>query len=313
MLSSTADNLYWMGRYIERAENTARILDVSYRSSLMPHPGKSNVSDWQAALAILGEPDSFSQRYGKPTAQALITYMVFDPNNASSIFASIRAARENARALRATITTEMWESLNATWLEISDLDFPKLQRVGFREFFDWVKDRSHLFRGVTQGTMMHDDSMRFVQLGSFIERADNTARLLDTKYHMLLPEVGNVGGAVDYYQWGGLLRAVSAFRMYHQTYSDVITPARVAELLVLKPEMPRSLRFCFDRTMAIIDELSGNRDLTCRRLAGEMQARLRFGRIEDIMKRGLHDFLTDSIERIAALGDGIANDLMMSS
>jgi uncharacterized alpha-E superfamily protein len=308
MLSRTADSLYWLGRYVERAENTARILDVSYRSSLLPAPGKRPASDWEAALALLGDPKIFAERYGRPKEASLVTYMALDRDNPSSIAASLRAARENARTVRATITTEMWESLNATWLELSELDEAGLLARGAREFFDWVKERAHLFRGVMLGTMVHDDALRFVQLGGYLERADNTARLFSAKYRLL---GGGEGGAVDYYQWGGLLRAVSAFRAYHQSYSDVITPGRVAELLVLKPEMPRSLRFCFDRINELVEALAAGRPLECRRSAGEAQARLRFARIEEIASRGTSEFLAEAIRQVALVSDHVARDFMM--
>jgi uncharacterized alpha-E superfamily protein len=309
MLSRTADNLYWMGRYSERAENTARILDVSWRASL----GRQPVSDWEAALASLTDPTIYAERYGEPTQTGLLAFMTLDPENPSSIFSSIKAGRENARSLRATITTEMWESLNATWLEIKELDVAAIQRQGFREFFDWVKHRSHLFRGVMIGTMMHDDALRFVQLGTFLERADNTARLFDAKQNLLRSSTSEEGSALDYYQWGGVLRAVSAFRAYHQIYADVITPTRVAELLVLKPEMPRSLRFCTDQVVRLLDELAGGRVLDSRRVAGELDSRLRYGRIEDIAKRGLHDFLVEFMDRVSVLSDGISRDFLMFS
>ncbi|HEY0523236.1 MAG TPA: alpha-E domain-containing protein [Stellaceae bacterium] len=331
MLSRTADNLFWMGRYIERAENTARILDVSYRSSLLPQPVGGGASDgWRDALAIVGNPEAFAASIADAAGSGetrvvgeaeLIRWLTLSPENPSSILSSVRAARENARALRATITTEMWESLNATWLEIREMDGRAvlLRGGGARDLLEWVKERANLFRGVALGTMMHDEALRFVQLGTLLERSDNTARLLHSKHALVVPDaagvVGGVSGvgAADYYAWGAVLRAVSAFRAYHQIYHDVITPARVAELLILRPEMPRSLRFCLDRTARFLDDLAASRTLDCQRDAAELQARLRFGRFDDIMRGGLGAYLGDFMRRVAALGDAISRDFMLTS
>jgi len=311
MLSRTADQLYWMARYVERAENVARILDVSYRMSLMPSDAREGTSIWGSALEISGRKDDYDKRYGDITGPQVIRYLALDADNSAGIYASLRAARENARALRGTITTEMWESLNSTWLHLRDIDHGAFAAGGYRDFFDWVKERSHLFRGVVQGTMIVDESYYFVQLGGGIERADNTARLLDSKYHVLLPSVSDVGGAVDYYHWGAVLRSVSAFRAYHRIYSNVIVPNRVAELLVLRLDMPRSLHACYDRITGNLEPLCDDRGYECQRMAGEIHARLHFGRMSDILEMGLHEFLTDFIDRNRAVATQIQRDFLM--
>ena len=165
-----------------------------------------------------------------------------------------------------------------------------------------MKERSHLFRGVVFGTMLHDDAFRFIRLGTFIERADNTARILDVKYHVLLPETEQVGGYVDYYQWGALLRSVGAFRAYRRVYHDTVYPWRIAELLILRADMPRSLHHCYEVVIGTLDELAGKKQLECRRLAGQIYARLRYGRIDKIFQSGLHEFLIDFIASNSALG-----------
>ena len=217
--------------------------------------------------------------------------MALEPENAGSIWSLIRDARENARAQRSAISSEAWESLNSTWLQVQNLDFEGLKRWGYRDFFDWVKERSHLFRGVVFGTMLHDDAFRFIRLGTFIERADNTARILDVKYHVLLPEGEQVGGYVDYYQWGALLRSVGAFRAYRKVYHDTVYPWRIAELLILREDMPRSLHHCYGNLIGTLDELAGKKELECRSLAGQTYARLKYGRIDRIFRSGLHEFL----------------------
>ncbi len=311
MLGRTADQLYWVARYTERAENMARLLDVSHRMSLMLPPGPEQLSAWASALEVAGDADAYEERYGAVTSGNVIRHLAFDEDHPSSIFSCLRASRENARALRATVTTEMWECLNSTWLDLPD----NVGRVGAGappvDFFDWVKERALLFRGVTQSTMLQDDSHAFLTLGWAIERGDNTARLLDAKYHVLLPGGEDVGGAVDYYQWGALLRSVGAFRAYHKIYADVITPFRIAELLMLRRDLPRSLIACLERITATLDGLCHDHARECQRIAGETHARLRFSRMDEVFEVGLHEFLTTFVERNADLGSQIQRDFMM--
>ncbi len=312
MLSRSAEDLFWMARYVERAENTARVLDVSNRMALQASARGNEALQWRPALQIGPDPAAFDAAYSVSSQKNVITYMALDRDNSSSIWSCIKEARENARAERAAITTEMWESLNQTWLDIQDLDYAALETWGFRKFFDWIKDRSQLFRGVILGTLLQDDGFHFIRLGASIERADNTARILDVKYHVLLPSPHDVGGAVDYYQWAALLRSVSAFSAYRQVYRDSITPTRVIELLILNSDLPRSLMACHNQIDETLERLVGTRKLECRRLAGELNAMLRFGRIDTLIAGGLHEFLEDFILRNNHLGGQIQRDFMMS-
>jgi uncharacterized alpha-E superfamily protein len=230
---------------------------------------------------------------------------VLDQTNPSSIVSCAKAARENARAVRGSITSEMWEVLNVTWLELQNFNESRLDTEGVREFFEWVKERSHLFRGVTVGTALKDEAFQFNRLGTFLERSDNTARILDVKYHVLLPDVTDVGGAVDYYQWAAVLRSVSGFESYRRVYRDVITPLRVAELLILREDMPRSLHACMQATHEILQALPAPSAHEARRQAGQLWSDLRFGRIDVIFQRGLHEYLTEFLEQTAALADEI--------
>ena len=302
MLSRTADHLYWMARYIERAENMARVLDVTYNMSLVPNAAVSEAALWLPALEISGNVEAYDEVHDDYTAAGVIHYLAMDTNNPSSIYNTLRSARENARSVRVAMTSETWENINALWLEFEQFIGQDLAKQGLREFCDWVKARSHLFRGVCFGTMLRDDAFSFVRLGTFIERADNTARLLDVKYHLLLPSEEEVGGAVDYYEWSAVLRSVSAFQAYQKIFSDTIEPWRVAELLVLRRDMPRSLHACFDEITPILDQLSGVRHTECKRLAGELHAKLRYGKMQQIFQKGLHEFLTDFIELNNRLG-----------
>ena len=305
MLSRTASNLYWMARYVERMENTARILDVTYRMSLVPKDARLAEQEWYAPLNITGTLYPFNGRYEEVHSHGVLHFMTLDADNPASIVSCARSARENARAVRGRITSEMWEVINATWLEIQKITDAELTSDRLLALFEWVKERSHLFRGVTVGTMLRDEAFHFNRLGTFMERADNTTRILDVKYHVLLPSIDDVGGAVDYYQWAAVLRSVSSFESYRKVYRDVITPFRVAELLILRDDMPRSLHHCMRETYEMLQLITGSNRNEAVRLAGEVHAELHFGRIDTIFSEGLHEYLTEFLRRNALLGDEV--------
>ncbi len=310
MLSRAANNLYWMSRHIERAENIARMLDVTFRMSSLPYrvldPGQSWAEPWALPLVITGNATGFYERYpGQLAADNVLQYMALDPGNPSSIYSCIQSAREAARTMRGVITTEMYEDINGFWLELRNRDYASLAGGGMSEFFDWVKTQSHQFRGVTFGTMLRDEAYQFMRLGTFLERADNTARILDVKYHTLLPSAQDVGGAVDYYQWGALLRSVSALSSYRRIYRDVITPIKVAELLILRDNMPRSLHACMNEMYEILCQICDESSLEPERLAGEIHAQLHYGRTEQIISRGLHEYLMDFLDKLSTLNSEI--------
>jgi uncharacterized alpha-E superfamily protein len=306
MLCRTANELYWMARHIERAENTARLLDVTYRMSLLPYeaiePGLAWAEPWAVPLITSGLASAFYERFHELSAEGVLRYMILDSSNPSSIYCCLRAARESARSVRGAITSEMYEDLNSAWLEMRSYDYNRIQATGVSEFLDWVKMRSHLFRGVTFGTMLRDEAYHFIRLGTHIERADNTARILDVKYHTLLPSAADVGGAVDYYQWSALLRSVSGFESYRKIYSDVITPRRVAELLILRQDMPRSLHSCMNFIHETLETLCDDNTREVERASGELHARLHYARTDDIIKFGLHEYLMEFVDRISLLG-----------
>jgi uncharacterized alpha-E superfamily protein len=299
-----------MARYIERAENMARILDVTANMALVPNAALSEAALWQPALEISGNAEAFMQHSSDYTASKVIHFLAMDPENPSSIYSALYSARENARAVRVAMTSETWENINALWLEFSQFEGKDLAEEGLREFCDWVKARSHLFRGVSFGTMLRDDAFQFLRLGTFIERADNTARLLDVKYHLLLPQEEEIGGGVDYYEWSAVLRSVSAFQAYQKVFNDTIQPWRVAELLVLRKDMPRSLHACFTEITSILENLTTGRHIECKRIAGEINASLLYGRMDRIFQNGLHEFLTAFIERNHQLGTEIQSSFL---
>ena len=309
MLSRTADHLYWMSRYTERAENLARLLDVTHQMSLVPKSVKAENQNWGAILALNSLESRFAESYAEINAENVLRFMVTDPNNLSSIYSCLRAARENAHAVRGTLTSETWEACNMTWLEVREQKFEQIMASGIGQYFEWVKLRSALIRGVTFGTMPQDEAQNFIRLGGFIERADNTARILDVKYHVL--RTNGDEGTTDFYRWGAVLRSLSAFEVYRKVYRDVITPARIADLLILRLDMPRSLHACTKGLVRVLEAIKNGQSAETERLAGILHAHIHYARIDDIFKQGLHEFLTDFMDRIYELGEGISKDFLM--
>ncbi|HZV54402.1 MAG TPA: alpha-E domain-containing protein [Rhodocyclaceae bacterium] len=311
MLSRTADHLYWMARHTERAENLARMLDVTSRMSLLQGGLTGDDAGWASALAVAGLEGAYREKHGEVTAAGVMTFLCFDTDNPSSIVGCLKSARENAHAVRGTLTSELWETINDTWLKLRETSPAVLDGSGAGEFFDWVKFRSHLSRGVTIGTMLQDEALWFARLGTYLERADSTARILDVQARRLLTGVSDVGGAGDYYQWSALLRSVSAFEVYRRVYRDRITPLRVAELFILRDDMPRSLHKCLNEVTELLEMVANRHSGETSRRAGILHAALHFGRIEDIFAKGLHEFLADFVGRIYDLSDRVANDFLI--
>ncbi len=315
MLSRTANNLYWLSRYMERAENLARVLEVANRMSMLPNAsGDGNQSEWSSALIISGCEPHFTETGQLVDADAVIEFIGRDEDNPSSIYNCLKSARENGRSVRTTLTSDMWEVLNDTWLSF-DSRWSDARRYGeIRSFLDWVKERSALFRGAMYGTMLRDDAFDFARIGTYIERLDNTARILDVKYHVLLPEGENIGGGVDYYQWTTVLRAVSALGSYHYLYREDPQPWKIAELLILRPEMPRSMLSCLLSVSEHLERLgdSYGRKHTCHRLVGKMTSELKFADANEIFREGLHEFLSEFIARNNRLGEEITKSYMFT-
>ena len=330
MLSRTAGHLFWMARYIERAENAARMLDVTWSMALLPQSAEEAERGWRAVLGISELQAAYDARYPAITQSDVLNFLVLDRSNPSSIYCCLQAARENARAVRGSLTTEVWETHNDTWLELQKHVTDGLLARDPQQFFEWVKFRSHLSRGVTIGTMLKDEAFYFVRLGTFLERADNTARLVDVKFHgsqapLRLRQRQSANGLLaaaelgadaidhhyDFYYWAAILRSVSAFEIYRKVYRDVITPSRVAELLILRDDMPRSLVNCLNEVCVNLDHVRNARSRETERRAGLLRAELKYGRIEDIEARGLHPYLTSFLERINDLGSRISQDFLV--
>lgn len=312
MLSRTADHLFWMARYTERAENTARMLDVRIQTALMPQTALAAEQGWSALLGISELENAFDEKYTSMTQKAVIDFMVRDPDNPSSIAACLTAARENARAVRGTLTTEVWETENTTWIELQHHLAGDLLEQNPGKFFEWVKYRSHLSRGVTIGTMLQDESVNFIRLGTFLERADNTARILDVKFLAAQDnDAVEQSAQPEFYYWAALLRSVSAFEVYRKVYRDAITPARVAELLMLQPNMPRSLLACMAGVVSNLKDVSNDLSHDTERFAGKLHAELQFARIDDILEQGLHAYLTKFLACINELGNRLSRDFLV--
>ncbi|MDP3192832.1 alpha-E domain-containing protein [Rhodoferax sp.] len=315
MLSRTADHLFWMNRYTERAENTARLLDVNYQTALLPQSEAVAQAGWQGLLSISELLPAYKEKHGTIIAREVMEFMVKDERNPSSIVSCLSAARENARAVRGTLTTEVWETQNQTWLEVKRMIKQGDFEADPSQFFEWVKFRSHLSRGVTVGTMLMDEALHFMRLGTFLERADNTARLVDVKFHAVESDFyGTANGKdqeYDFYHWSAILRSVSGFEVYRKVYRDVIRPERVAELLILRPDMPRSLHASLNEVVANLALVANDQSSETQRRAGKLRAELQYGRIDEILATGLHAYLTQFLDRVNDLGAHISRDFLV--
>ena len=310
MLGRTAASLFWMSRYIERAENIARLTEVGYRISLTPDIGSGHREDWRSTLIAAASLDSYLARHDTITPEKVKHFLLFDRDNPSSVRACLETARNNARAVRTALTREMWEALNSTYIEFTAIKPADLASGKLPEFLDWVRQRSALFRGSLLGTLLRDEGYHFSQLGAFMERADNTARILDVKYYVLLPSNETVGGDLDAFQWETILRSVSAHRSYRHVYKDRYRPWNIGEFLILRPEMPRSLRFCYgwiERSLDGLADLMGT-SAPSRDDAAALHAALQNGNMAAIFQAGLHEFLSDFIQRNNDVSNRIATD-----
>jgi uncharacterized alpha-E superfamily protein len=304
MLGRTASSLFWMSRYFERAENMARLVEVGHRISLMPGRIEGHRDEWRSTLLSAACEAAYMDCHDDVKAEHVINFLIFDDSNPTSIRSVVRAARNNGRAVRTALTRDVWESINSTWNELVTIRPADITKDRLPVFLDWVKQRSMSFRGAILGTMLRNENYYFSQLGNFIERADNTARILDVKYFILLPKPSDVGSDLDAHQWAQILRSVSAHRAYRWFYRDSnYKPWLVAEFLILRDEMPRSLLFSYqwiNIALAGLADLHG-RSYACHDKARQIAARLKTGKMEDIFQSGLHEYVQDFITNNNAL------------
>ncbi|WP_415716458.1 alpha-E domain-containing protein [Roseibium sp.] len=299
MLGRTASSLFWMSRYHERAQNVTRLMEVAYRGAIMSHSGQEDGTHWTFALANSGTIEGYQQKYEDLNSRNVPTYLVFSRDNPASVRNSLELARNNARAVRTSITAELWEAINTTWIEFIDVNPQTITPEKLPDFLAWVNQRAHLFRGALLNTVLRDDGYFFSQMGNFVERADNTARVLNTQYWALLPDSDIVDdGSSERYQWSAILRALSGRRSYRFAYPNARLKAfNIAEFLILRKEMPRSLAHCYNWIADTAEDLSqfyGSLEPSLE-LATEVSAMLAEKQMREIYQEGLHEFLADFI------------------
>jgi uncharacterized alpha-E superfamily protein len=291
------------------------MLDVNYQTSLLPQSDAVALQGWEGLLSISELLPAYSAKHGEVNARDVLDFMVKDEANPSSIMSCLRAARENARAVRGTLTTEVWETLNQTWLEVRNRNNSGEFERDPSQFFEWVKYRSHLSRGVTVGTMLMDEALFFMRLGTFLERADNTARLMDVKFHALHADYFGTDNEkdqeYDFYHWSSILRSVSGFEIYRKVYRDVIKPERVAELLILRSDMPRSLHASLSAVVSNLSLVADDSASETHRRAGKLLSELKYGKIDEILSTGLHAYLTQFLDRVNDLGMCISQQFLI--
>jgi uncharacterized alpha-E superfamily protein len=306
MLSRVADSIYWMSRYIERAENVARFIDVNL--NLMLDLPVGSAQQWQPLVDTTGDASEFARRYGAATQHNVIQFLTFDGDNPNSMVSCLRVARENARSVREVISSEMWEQLNSFYLMVNSAAGDPDSLSDPHELFASVKMSSHQFAGVTDATMTHNEGWHFSRLGRHLERADKTSRILDVKYFLLLPAVADVGTTADDIQWAAVLRSASAFEMYRKRHGRLF-PARIVEFLLLDREFPRAILCCLMAARESVHEISGTPPGMFRnaveRLLGELCSELTYAQVDEIIGAGLHEYLDQLQTRLNLVGGGI--------
>jgi len=308
MLSRVAERVYWMSRYVERAENTARCVDVNLHLQLDLPSGEAS---WEALLQTMGSSEDFMLKHGRATREKVLHYLSLDAENPNSIFSCIAEARENARCVREICSSEMWAILNRYFLLLKNPETSQKMFENPHDFFVSVKELSQLFGGVAWGTMSHGEAWRFLRLGRMVERADQTSRILDVKYFLLLPSPTMVGMTLDSVQWTALLKSVSAFEMFRKHYS-LVTPRNVSEFLILNDTFPRSIHFCVREIDKNLNNIAKNTpDGVHResiRMVGKLGAELEFSTIEEYVKGGLHETLDHIQRQLADLHNVIVHE-----
>ena len=309
MLGRTANDLFWLARYVERAENMARLTEVGYRLFLLPRESDGPHQEWLSTLKSGTCEERYFAKYETLDSKHVINFLLFDTDNPSSVATCLAMARRNARAQRTAITRDMWESLNTSWIDFAGFDPERASANELPRILDWVKQRSALYRGAMLNTILRNDTYCFSQLGTFLERGDNTARILDVKYYVLLPSVGLVGSPVDNVQWAAILRSVSAHRSYRWVYKENYQPGHIAEFLILNPQMPRSLRSSYNEITDALDQLQRlyGASHACQSTASATAGRLAASSVDGIFATGLHEFLLDFIAGNGQLAGEVAS------
>ncbi len=309
MLSRVADSLYWMSRYIERAENDARLLDVNLQLLLDLGGEAEAMQHWAPVIASLEETDLFDSLYPAADEETVTDFLTLQRKNPNSILSCLTLARENARTTREQISSEMWEQINRLYLFVQSDEAKALLATSPHEFFIRIIFGSHLFQGITDATMTHGEGWDFIRIGAFLERADSTSRILDVKYHILLPSGEDVGGNVDTIQWMAMLKSVSALEAYCKLYVSQVAPWKVAEFLITHREFPRSIRYCVDSLDRALHRISGVDESRyaneAERLSGRLRSDVDYVTIREIFELGLHEYLTAIQKRLVEVSNAM--------
>jgi uncharacterized alpha-E superfamily protein len=302
MLSRTADNLYWIARYMERAETAARMLEVGARIALLPSAhGYRN--EWDSLLQAMGKTEAFDAKYGEPAQHNIENFLFFDRDNSSSVASCITSARENGRIVRTALTSQVWDALNTAFQELRSIEQTPRNTLDLSRLTDWAMRHAAMVRGAIDATLLRNDGYNFLNLGYYLERGDATARLMDVKYYVLLPRADYVGSGIDNDQWNMLLRALSSHRAFHWAYGGEVTAAKIADFLILNPQCPRSLKTCvagMANHLGRIAKLYGTQTEVQGRV-GALLAELEGQSPEQIFEEGLHEFLSRFIRDTAGI------------
>ena len=306
MLSRTADNLYWIARYMERADTIARLLEVGSRISLIPS-AHGYRSEWDSLLQASGLAHAFAQKYGQTVQRNIESFLFFDRDNPSSIASCITAARENGRIVRTALTTQVWDALNSAFQELKQLERAERSSLDLSRLTDWTMRHAAMLRGAIDATLLRGPGFNFLNIGYYLERGDNTARLMDVKYYVLLPRVDFVGSGLDNYQWTTLLRAMGAHRAFHWAYGGDVTAAKIADFLIRNPQSPRSLATCTAGLTNHLGRLAKayGRDTLAQETARHLATGIEAATVDAIFEEGLHEFLTRYIAEAATLANAI--------
>ena len=309
LLSRHAENLFWIGRFIERAETNARLLEVGQRNALIPNIGGGYRNEWDSIIQASGTATLFRQKYGDPVQRNIESHLFFDSDNPSSVASCFEKARENGRIVRTALTSQTWDALNTAHQEMTALKRRERTTIQKHDMVDWTLQRAALMRGTIEDTQLRVDGWDFMNIGLYLERADSTARMLDVKYFVLLPQVDHVGSGLDNYQWRTILRAMSAHRAFNWAYGGEVTPAKIADFLILNRKAPRSLITCAEEACWHLDRLARayGRTTEAQTRARNIVAYLSEISVEDVFDEGLHEFLTRTIREIGELSSIITS------
>ncbi|RVT84058.1 alpha-E domain-containing protein [Rhodobacteraceae bacterium CCMM004] len=308
MLSRTAESLYWIARHVERAETNARLLEVGARNALLPNTGGGYRNEWDSVLLASGTKAAFDAKFGAAVERNVETHLFFDRDNPGSVASCIATARENGRIVRTALTSQVWDALNTAFQEVQDIARTERSALATSDLVEWTLRTCALIRGAGLATQLRNDGYDFTNIGHYLERADSTARLLDVKYYVLLPQVSMVGSGLDNYQWRSLLRALSAQRAFNWVYGGEATPKKIVDFLVLNRQAPRSLSTSVDGALHHLERLARGygKSTVAQTRARALVADLSELPVDDIFEEGLHEFLTRFIRSVADLGETVS-------